>query len=202
MITPSDICYVTNHDTKALVLKYNGQKYVIEPNQRVSLPAAAAFLWFGDPRTSGSTPSFIRNEQGAIQNMLPSRTQEITRLRFKYGADLGGDEISFENVDLPKVTVTTLDGDEVIMVIHDPEGNHSIPVAAPIGGDSTNAQLYDMVQKQQRMIDLLLRKMDGYPDEARDESELPTDDAETVRQFKSHDLTKGIPGPTLSEVTK
>jgi hypothetical protein len=194
---PSDMCRVTNHDTKILKLKYDGQTYLIDPDQTVALPAACAFLWFGDPRTTGSVPSFIRGENGRIDNMLPARTQEVTRLRFKWGADLGGDEQGLDGVELPKVTVTDIDGNEIVMVIHDPEGNHATPI---VGTTDDNSQLVEMIQRQQKQIDLLMSKLNG-GGEATSEDELPTDDAATIKPFKGVDLSKGIPAPTLSEVT-
>lgn len=201
MINPSvDTVRITNNDTKLLKLKYDGKTYVIDPNQTVAVPAAVAFLWFGDPRTTGSVPTFQRGEDGRIQGMLPSRTQEVTRLRFKHGGELGGDETSFEGCNLPKVTVHDLDGNEITMVIHDPYGDKSLPV--PGGIDPASSQLAETVEKQQKLIEYLMQKIDGAerPD-AQDESELPTDDVPIAKPFRGVDLSKGIPAPTLSEVT-
>lgn len=202
MINPTvDTIRLTNHDTKQLKLKYDGRTYVIEPNQTVAMPASVAFLWFGDPRTTGSVPSYIRGENGRVNGMLPSRTQEVTRLRFKWGGELGGDETTFAGCTIPKVTVQDLDGNEIVMVTQDPEGNHATPIAPST--DPNNSHLAETVQKQQKLIDYLMQKIDGGGGEieVKSEDELPTDDIGIAKPFKSVDLTKGIPAPTLSEVT-
>lgn len=201
MINPSvDTVRVTNHDAKQLKLKYDSRVYIIEPNQKVAMPASVAFLWFGDPRTHGSVPSYIRGEDGRVQGMLPSRTQEVTRLRFKHGGELGGDETTFEGCTLPNITVEDLDGNEIVMVINDPSGDNATPM--PHNGNPDNSRLAEQVEKQQKLIDYLMNKLDGGgEDDAKSEDELPTDDIPLSRPFKSVDLTKGIPAPSLSEVT-
>jgi hypothetical protein len=198
MINPVvDVLRITNNDPKALKIKYNNQVYVIEPNQTVAVPAAVAFLWFGDPRTSGSVPTFQRGEDGRINGMLPARSQEVTRLRFKWGGQLGGDETTFIGCVLPDVTVKDFDGNEIVMVIQDPEGNSSLPM--PGGIDPSTSHLAETVQQQQKLIDYLMKKIDGEDrPEAESEDELPTDDASIARPFKAVDLSKGIPAPTLS----
>lgn len=200
MINPSvDTVRITNNDTKLLKIKYDNKTYVIDPKQTVAVPAAVAFLWFGDPRTTGSVPTFSRGEDGRINGMLPSRTQEVTRLRFKYGGDLGGDETSLDGCDLPDVTVVDLDGNEITMVIHDPYGEKSLSVA--MGIDPSSSHLAETIEKQQKLIEYLMKKVDGDAGEAMSEDELPTDDAGITRQFKAINLNEGIPAPTLSEVT-
>lgn len=228
MIQPGEFCRVTNENTKPFKGKYERQVYVIDPGQTVTVPFSAAILWFGDPR-SIDTVQLLRNEYGKVTNMLPSRPDEIKRLRFKHGGNLTGDESTFEETDdngrtflmphLPVVSVRTLDGDVITMVVSDPEGNNPLG-AEPKPASNQSAELLEIVRKQERQINLLIKQLEintGYEDtdvEPNDliattdiplyepnEDELPTDDIPDARaKFKVYNTDTGVPGPDIKEL--
>lgn len=213
MIQPGEFCRVTNKKDNLLKIKYNGQIYNLPSGREVVVPFEAAVLWFGDPRTIDKV-QLLRDNNGKVQNMLPSRPDEIKRLRFKYGADLTGDESTFEETingqrkpmeNLPDVTVVDLDGNEITMVTSDPEGLYVLggAVAPAI---NQNDSLLQIVKKQERQIQLLMKQLEleDVEDEAPanvTEGDLPTDDvAPTPRKYYNTDV--GVPGPSMGELVK
>lgn len=221
MIQPGEFCRVTNNKDNVLKIKYNGRIYDLDPHRPVVVPVEAAILWFGDPRSIDKV-QLLRNEHGKVQNMLPSRPDEIKRLRFKFGADLTGDESTFLETqedgtittmhNLPDVLIQTLEGQEVKMVVNDPDGRHALG-ADQQPATNQSAELLEIVKRQERQIGLLMRQLQievddedtspdyTIPDIQATEDELPTDDHDvSPPKFKVYNTETGIPGPDIKEL--
>ena len=193
----SDVVQVTlepDSPVQPLTVAWNGRKWQLDPGVPKLLPVPCANLWFGDPRSGIKTQAF-KDDQGRADGFIPARATEVRRLRVKYGC-LYGDEANFKNTlrrdsngeiiggQIPKVTVATLDGDIMPMVVSDPEGKNVNEAKQTI---NDQAELISVIQRQQKQIELLMRQV-GVPDDAitgnTPESELPTDDDTPQRASK------------------
>lgn len=201
-----EFCRVTNNGDDQLKVKYDGNVFNLPPKKEVVIPVAAAFLWFGDPRTTAKI-QLLRNEQGKVNNMLPARGTEVKRLRFKYGGDAAGDETTFNDVVIPDVTLTDLDGEEVVTVLQDPLGRHSIAMSPEQEAANQNDQLLEIVKRQERQINILMKQLNVHDDTSDipnnvSQEDLPTDDIPEARPFKVYNTESGMPGPSMGELVK
>src|SRR5689334_2685737 len=169
--SPGDIVKVTNNGHKAVTIGWDSKYHTIEPGKTKFVPAEAAINAFGDPRTA-ETPRSVKTDAGEVA-ALPSRAQEVKRLRLYYGGGGLGDDRDFTLVDVPDVTVETLEGEEVKTVLQDPSGE-TVNVASHTISESND--LMEIVARQQRQIQLLLAQT-GIDEKAHaSEEELPTDE--------------------------
>lgn len=169
---PGDIVKVTNHGTKELTIGWDSKYHRLKPGDTKFVPAEAVINAFGDPR-SGPTQRSVKTE-GGESAVVPSRLQEVRRLRLLYGGGGVGDDSNFDLVDVPDVTVETLEGEEVKTVLHDPSGDSVTQATQTI---SESNDLMSIISRQQRQIQLLLQQT-GIDEKAHaSEEELPTDES-------------------------
>lgn len=198
-----EFCRVTNNADDIVKVKYDGNTFNLPPHKEVVIPVAAAYNWFGDPRTAPKV-QLLRNEQGKVNNVLPSRVDEIKRLRFKYGGDCTGNEENLDGVKIPDVTVTDLDGNEVVTVLKDPEGHFGVAVSPEQEAANQNDSLLQIVKRQERQIALMMKQLsinEDTPEVSASEDDLPTDDIPEARPFKVYN-TENMPGPSMGELVK
>lgn len=172
-VRPDDIVKVVNREEYPITVKWNSREYRLAPGVDTFVPGACAFLWFGDPRSSGVYQS-IPDPDGS-RMFVSDRATEVRRLRIKWGAGLEGDEASFDGVAVPQVEVWTAEGERVTTVLDDPDGRNVISASPSIQDDEGLRQL---VAKQQRQIEMMKQHIGLNDDEkqaAADESELPRD---------------------------
>lgn len=172
-ITPEDIVKVVNNDPVPLDVMWNSKKFRLEPGRDQFIPAACAFNWFGDPRSTNIYQS-IQTPEGMVY-FVPDRLSEVRRLRIKYGAGLGGDETTLEGIPVvPQVEVWTAGGDRVLTVLDDPAGDSVTPALITTGSEAETRKL---IASQQRQIDELMKLngMTASDGEAATEDELPPD---------------------------
>lgn len=177
LLDPEGILRVVNQDPIAHTVKWNSRRYKLEPGKDVFIPAACAYTWFGDPRSTNIYQS-ITTPEGTVY-FVPDRASEVRRLRIKYGGGFDGDEQSFDGVPaLPNVEVYDTDGNRVTTVLDDPTGD-SVTPALITTSDETD--LRKTVAQQQRLIAALM-EANGMNEDgtAKDESELPADGGELV----------------------
>ncbi len=120
MATLEEACRVRNVGDEPFVGYYLGKQTRIEAGAEAGwVRAEAAILWFGDP-------SAIDHVEGMDEHN--DRTKECDRLDLRYGIfpvrrDEAQTTPALTREDAwPKVKVMTMDGEEVHMVIHDPQG--------------------------------------------------------------------------------
>src|SRR5437660_9418133 len=130
-LTPRIVVSVTNAGASTFTGHYLGQEYQIESGKTLkSVPWPAVCLWFGDPEVQ-DTPRW------------KSRHEMYERLKIRYGA--------YEDVDLwaknrPHCKVKDLDGNEIVMIVDDPQGSEP---TSPRAADE-KALLMEMLDRQQR----------------------------------------------------
>ena len=121
-MSTSTIVRVQNNGPAPLKLGWDGTTWVVKPAQSTFVPLEAAVLAFGDP--------YLRDEASN-----PSRSEEYRRIRIRYGVYSDLHKID-DYVDekgksvaghFPKVQVFTAEGEELPMLIHDPEGENLTP---------------------------------------------------------------------------
>lgn len=147
------IVRVVNDGDKPIKLGWNGEQWVIAPRGgQEFVPMEAAVLAFGDPYLTDTAE-------------IASRSEEWNRIRVRYGiyADLHKIEDGWSDPEkpektypslLPKVRVFTSQGEELPMLMHDPEGDIAkAKLASEATLDSTS--------------DLILKRLDAIESENR-----------------------------------
>ena len=134
-------------DETPFTFMWDSRPYLAEVGKETFVPFEAASLALGDPR-AGDTTRSARDEAGNVM-WIVDRPTEMRRLTVLYDnvTDAAGNLII-----KPDVTVTDLDGNEVMMVLDDPAGDSVLP-AQPTLLDSK--QLLAQIERQRRMIDQL-----------------------------------------------
>lgn len=163
-----------NNDDVPMLVKWDSSVYKLEPGVETYLPPAAAWNWFGDPRSTDSIQA-VKDAKGIV-NYIGDRATEVRRLRVKYGAGISGDEANFEGVNIPDVDLFTADNEKITTVLQDPYGGSAQPAVSA----STNTEvLEELVAQQQRQIAALLQKagLDDDGTSSAEEGNLPTDDS-------------------------
>lgn len=153
-----DFVSVKNNEPQDIVLQY-GKRYIIKAGKTGMVPFECAKLWYGDPRSMESKMRLtIGPPEAGVFEWIPSRREEIERLAILYGVynanKLTGTGRGTENAgildNMMDVTVTTLDGDEIVFPCSDPDGTKTLPQNSD---DSGNAYLMRrMAQMQNQML--------------------------------------------------
>lgn len=153
-------------------LGFDGKEYTVQRGKKVWVPFWAAVNSFGDPR-SGPAVTVIREPgSGATLGWIPDRRSEVARLRILYGLHADNAQ-TFDDISIPRVKVTDVNDEPVLMVVHDPTGDTVTQASETV--DDRRA-LLDMLERQQEQINQLRRDL-GVEDEIAKEDELPADDA-------------------------
>lgn len=182
----------------SLSIMWDSKPYTLLPGHDSFIPFEAAACWFGDPR-SGERVISNRDNRGLV-GFIPDRATEVRRLRTKYDNQGGSDERLYF---YPIVEVYDLEGQRITTVLDDPKGD-SVMAARPTVSD--NAQLLDIVTKQQKTIDFLMQQIGVTPEkEVTDQvvTDFPDEpDAEppsTKSEYPPED--EGIKMPTSEAAT-
>jgi hypothetical protein len=169
---------VQNIGTRALHCYCGPDKpaLVFEPGQSRRVPAPWARTWFGDER---SREAAYHLEVDGEKIVIQSRPYELERLKHLWGA--ATDPLRWEPANdvytRPEAMVTTLDGDRVLMVLDDPEGNSVNPATQSV--DDARLLKDELVRLQKRLM-----KLEGL--QAAGVEEIPT--------LTEGDLPKDNPG--------
>lgn len=147
---------LTNEGPTDFVQGYAAQRYVVHPGKSVIVPYPAVVLWLGDPKAIDSPDR-------------PNRTNELARLRTRYGAY--DDNDIWEN-NRPRVVARTLDDEFIATVISDPMGT-SVTPADIVVADRDNLKL--QVDSLQRQMAALLDQMTRVADADVEAETVPRD---------------------------
>lgn len=172
-VVPEDIVKVINRMEFPYVVKYDSREFVLQPGKETYIPAACAFTWFGDPRSTNTYQS-VKMPNGQSY-FISDRKTEVRRLRIKHGAGIEGNEDNFDHVAIPDVEVYTAEGERVLTVLDDPAGKTTTPADVRVSQDE---ELREIIARQQRQIEAMRDHL-GMEDEAEQaaasEAELPRD---------------------------
>lgn len=127
--------------------KYDGEVYIIKTGGSAFVPWEAACRWLGDPNLVDDT-----NDK--------SRRNEYNRLSVKYGV--------YENEELweanrPTISVYSMDGDRITMLLDDPEGDEILVAEQTI---RESQQMEDRLQQMEREMVALRRRLRAKGDTA------------------------------------
>lgn len=137
MMGPNDVVRLKNVGKEKWFGRYNNQPYTIFPGGEGIAPFIAICNWFGHPDAVDTDP---RNRH---------RFNELERLRVKYGVY---DDDTKWDANTPKIEVFTLDGERVLTVLDDPEGNHLHPSTTTMAEKTILEEQLDAMQKQMRVM--------------------------------------------------
>lgn len=142
-----DILRVVNRMDKPFKVMYDSRETTLMPDKDAFLPFPCVALWFGDPRADVALGS-VQDNRG-IRTYIPDRETEIRRLRAKYDNQFGDETVI---VKAPNVEVYALDGERVLTVLDDPQGEHIRPASETVADRN---DLLSLLAQQQRQIDVL-----------------------------------------------
>ena len=111
---------LTLPDGRTPLLRWNRIGYQCNAHERVIVPWPVIALYFGDPRSKHGEVVEASDSQG--KHYVPARGDELLRLSVFYGVYEDG--VSSLARVVPDVTITTLDGIEIIPPCFDPEGDY------------------------------------------------------------------------------
>ncbi len=135
---------LTTENGRVDLLRYDRIAYRVPPGQRTIVPWPVIALYFGDPRSQhGKT---VEAEDSRGKHRVPARGDELLRLSVFYGIYEQGVE-SLAAV-IPDVTITTLDGIEIIPPCFDPEGDYVYGFERNMERSNDVATLIDDMQAQ------------------------------------------------------
>lgn len=135
---------LTSGDGKTDLLRYNRVIYRCEAGEKVIVPWAVIALYFGDPRSQHSMIRDAEDSQGKHQ--IPARGNELLRLTVFYGCYEQGLDILANMV--PDVTITTLDGKDVVPPCFDPEGEKIYGYQRSMERSGDLATIVDSLERQ------------------------------------------------------
>jgi hypothetical protein len=188
--------FVANHLYKVdnlspdlpLTLGWNSQYVTIQAGQSGFAPVDAVSIKYGDPR-SGLDRQVVK--ENGVSMIIPARKEELARLGCLYAAGSFWDARKEEHVvksepdaDLIKASPTyvpvrcqTLDGDDVILPIDDPDCNSMIPQID--GMDQAEQLRQELAQMKRRQA--VLERMLTQKDIPQAASDIPVDNPPAAR---------------------
>lgn len=150
--------------------RWDSVTYTIHPGDSALVPWGGALNWFGDPNVIDK-PTISQYD----------RREEIQRLECRLGCYDGDDKTRTQRFleNRPHVLVTTLEGEEVTMLIDDMDGSGNPPPSEEKPLDEREALATELERMKQVQSELLKRLQLL---EAGEESfsELPTDKPKKV----------------------
>lgn len=160
---------LTTGDGRTDLLRWNRVAYRCEPGEEVIVPWPVIALYFGDPRSQHDKIVEATDSQG--EHRVPSRGAELLRISVFYGVYEQGLDLLASVV--PDVTISTIDGREIVPPCFDPEGEFNYGVqkrSMQKSGDV--ATLIDDLQSQ---IDALKEAQAARQQYGDNDGEIPED---------------------------
>jgi hypothetical protein len=192
MLQAEDMVYVKNVGDFPVEFGWNSKYVTIEPGHTKPLQLEALINIAGDPRSTDHPQRVWLDEQHTEDLYIPSRSDEVKRLRHRMGI-MWGDSRSFEALreitqddpahgrmkgqfeeydpKLPQLEVTDDQGKRVFTVLEDPTGERAAGVTRE--GVST-MNLADEIDRLKRQLVLMEESMDrGQQAPLVEEEDLP-----------------------------
>jgi hypothetical protein len=148
---------------------YGGQMWRISPGESAVVQREAAVLWLGDPR-------LIDHEKGG--RLVPARSDEVDRIKLRYGIpgipfdpQTGKPMPTWEEA-IPKLRVTNHQGEEIRMIIHDPEGDSVKVVNQTV---EENRLLTEQMQRMEAELASMRQRFEAIPQREEGVQEVPED---------------------------
>ena len=135
---------LTLPDNRTPLLRYNKVAYRCDPGEKAIVPWPVIALYFGDPRSQHDKIVEAEDSQG--KHRVPSRGAELLRLSVFYGTYEHNLDVLSQVV--PDVTITTLDGVEIVPPVFDPDGDYVYGYQRSMQKSTDVATLIDDMQNQ------------------------------------------------------
>lgn len=176
-LLPDEGCKITNNEDYPIHITWDNIDYVLYPHKEQVVPSDVAYLGWGDPRSSEQPVKWKSRRYG--EGYIPPRPVEIQRLRQRWAGfhnnNMFGNE---EEVIAPSVTIKTLNGDEILSVVQDPKGNHTMSTLEVVDEQET---MRKMMAKLQDEHDILRRTVESHQSYVvTSEDDLPEDTLDTI----------------------
>lgn len=159
---------LTTGDNKTALLRYDRVAYECPAGAEVLVPWAVIALYFGDPRSKHGIIAEATDSRGT--HIVPARGDELLRLSVFYG--VYEHEVDVLSQVIPDVTITTLDGIEIIPPCFDPDGNQSYGYNVNL---EKSGDVVTIIASMQAQIDALKARADRLTDQGDNDEELKVD---------------------------
>jgi hypothetical protein len=160
---------LTLPDGRTPLLRYARIPYPCGPHEKVIVPFDIISLLFGDPRSRNGMIQKFQDSKGT--GMIQSREAELMRISVFWGVYEDGVG-NLANV-VPDITISTLEGQEIVPACFDPYGEYSY------GFDKDTSQTQQgaaaTIATMQDQIDLLQRQMNALAEQGDNDEEIPED---------------------------
>lgn len=170
---------VRNDGDDNFVGTFQNQRWIIEPGQSAVIRREAACLWFGDPR------QMDRVVNGREFN---NRRDEVERIDLRYGicgfaSDPGtGKPMPTRETDWPKITVKNQQGEEIRMIVHDPQGDSVVIVNQTV---EENKILHEQMERMRQQLAAMEERMAQTPMREEGATEVPEDTPAASRRGRA-----------------
>jgi hypothetical protein len=147
---------LTTPDGRTPLLRYARIAYPLGPGDKEIVPFALIALLFGDPRSRNGMVQKFKDSSG--EGMIQSREAELSRIAVFWGVyEQGVDSLA---AVIPDVTISTLQGQEIIPACFDPWGEHSYgfekgPIDTQQGAAAQLLALQEQMDQMKAMMDAL-----------------------------------------------
>jgi hypothetical protein len=153
---------LTYPDGRTPLLKYAGVPYPLASNQKEIIPFDLISMWFGDPRSRNGMIQKYKDSRG--EGTIQSREAELSRISILWGVYEHGID-TLANV-VPDVTISTLQGQEIVPPCFDPFGEHSYgfekgPIDTQQGAASQIIAMQEQMDQLRAQMDALLETGDN-----------------------------------------
>lgn len=164
---------LTLPDNRTPLLRYARIDYPLASGEETIVPFDVVVLYFGDPRSRNGMNQKFMDSRG--EGTIPSREAELARIAVFWGVYEDGID-TLANV-VPDVTISTLDGTEIVPPPFDPFGDHVYGFEK--NTDTTQSGVAATIESMQAQIDQLQDMQSAMLDRGQDndadvEEDLPT----------------------------
>lgn len=181
---------LTLPDKRTPLLRYARIPYPVDPGEKELVPFDVIALYFGDPRSRNGIIQKYKDSRG--EGMIQSREAELGRIAVFWGVYEHGIDSLMSVV--PDVTITTLNGQEIVPPCFDPFNEYTYSFEK--GPIDTNVGAASRIEAMQVEMDRMKETLEGLKagSEANDDAQIPED--LPVHLALRHPAQGGIPAPT------
>lgn len=179
---------LTLPDGRTPLLRYARIPYPVEPREQELVPFDVISLYFGDPRSRNGIIQKYKDSRG--EGMIQSREAELGRISVFWGVYEQGVDTLISVV--PDVSITTLDGKEIVPPCFDPYSTYTYGFEKPaIDSQSGVATRMEAMQEEMdKLKEMMAAMAAGGDNDADIPEDLPT------FPTGAHPQHGGIPAPS------
>lgn len=147
---------LTHPNGRSPLLKYARIPYPLGPGEKEIVPFDLIALYFGDPRSRNGMVQKFKDSRGS--GMIQSREAELSRISVLWAVYEQGVDTLAQVV--PDITISSLQGEEIIPPCFDPYGEHSYgfeqgPIDTQQGAAAQLVALQEQMDQMKQMMEAL-----------------------------------------------